>query len=251
MLQTEELVLGYKNKKIQSDISITLKTAECVALIGRNGIGKSTLLKTITGAILPLSGTVFLQGKNINLYSEKEKAQLLSIVLTEHLPPSHLTAYEIIALGRQPYTNWLGKLSTNDKQIINQAIQLTEVAPFINKKHYELSDGQLQKVMITRALAQNTPIIILDEPTTHLDLAHKVALLKLLKKISSEANKTILYATHDLDLALQLSDKLLILSEKNTMFDTPLNCINNKAIHTIFNDKNIMLDNATHKFIVK
>ena len=149
---------------------------------------------------------IVLNNKNLLDYDTNELAQEMSLVLTESLPPSNLTVYEIVALGRQPYTNWLGTLTLEDQQKINEAIALTGISDFIHKKHYEISDGQLQKVMIARALAQDTSIIILDEPTTHLDLVHKVTLLKLLSRLTHETGKTILYSTHDLDLAIQLTD---------------------------------------------
>ena len=189
ILTTSNLSVGYSSKKvtntIASNINLTLKKGELIALIGANGIGKSTLLRTLIGIQPPLSGNVILNGKNISDYNSISFAQNLSIVLTEKLPPSNLTVFEIIALSRQPYTNWLGKLSENDISKINEAMELTQINSLADKKHYEISDGQLQTVLVARALAQDTPLIILDEPTTHLDLLHKVSLFKLLKKFVS------------------------------------------------------------------
>ena len=161
ILSTKRLSIGYKSKDhtntIAQNLNLDLESAQLIVLVGANGIGKSTLLRTITGIQKPLEGTVILNDKEIGSYSPSEMAQNLSLVLTEKLPPSNLTVFELIALGRQPYTNWLGKLSDEDLGKINQAIALTQIEHLIDKKHYEISDGQLQIVLIARALAQDTP----------------------------------------------------------------------------------------------
>ncbi|MGV3461049.1 MAG: ABC transporter ATP-binding protein [Flavobacterium sp.] len=238
ILSAEHLSIGYVSKKqvnvIASDIKITLKEGTITALIGANGIGKSTLLRTITGIQNPLEGSVVLNGKPLHDYSSKALAEQLSIVLTESLPPSNLTVYELVALGRQPYTNWLGKMSTDDHNHVQHALELTETVHLAQRRNFELSDGQLQKVLIARALAQDTPLIILDEPTTHLDLKHKAGLLQLLKKLAVESRKSILYSTHDLDLALQMSDEIIVMSAGKTAQDTPDKLIKMKAFDTLF-----------------
>jgi len=255
ILTTSNLCVGYSSKKdiktIASNINLTLKKGELIALIGANGIGKSTLLRTLIGIQPPLSGEVILNGKNILDYAPISFAQNLSIVLTEKLPPSNLTVFEIIALGRQPYTNWLGNLSENDIAKINEAMELTQITSLADKKHYEISDGQLQNVLLARALAQDTPLIILDEPTTHLDLLHKVSLFKLLKKLAKETNKCILYSTHDIDMAIQISDEMIIMTEKNVIQDQPCNFISKGNFETLFKDKHIAFDREKGKFIVQ
>ena len=154
--------------------------------------------------------------KNIHELDSLTLAQNLSVVLTEKLPPSNLTVWELIALGRQPYTNWIGKLTDNDIAKINEAMNYRKSDIWQQKIHFEISDGQLQIVLIARALAQDTPLIILDEPTTHLDLLHKVVLFKLLKKLTQETGKCILFSTHDIDMAIQLSDEIIIMTPENT-----------------------------------
>ena len=230
---------------------MNLKKGELIALIGANGIGKSTLLRTLIGIQPPLSGNVILNGKNINEYDSISFAQNLSIVLTEKLPPSNLTVFEIIALGRQPYTNWLGNLSDNDISKINEAMELTQITSLAEKKHYEISDGQLQKVLVARALAQDTPLIILDEPTTHLDLLHKVSLFKLLKKLAKETNKCILFSTHDIDMAIQISDEMIIMTDENVVQDQPCNFISKGNFETLFKNEHIAFDSEKGKFIVQ
>ena len=255
ILTTTNLCIGYSSKKetktIASNINLTLKKGELIALIGANGIGKSTLLRTLIGIQSPLSGNVVLNGKNIFDYDTISFAQNLSIVLTEKLPPSNLTVFEIIALGRQPYTNWLGKLSENDILKINEAMELTQIASLAEKKHYEISDGQLQNVLVARALAQDTPLIILDEPTTHLDLMHKVSLFKLLKKLAKETNKCILFSTHDIDMAIQISDEMIIMTSDNVVQDQPCDFISKGNFETLFKDENIVFDNQKGKFIIQ
>ena len=255
ILHTTKLTIGYSHGKtntiVQSNVNLSIDSGKLVALIGKNGIGKSTFLKTITGILPAISGEVFLQNQLLQTYTNETLAQELSLVLTEALPPSNLSVYEIIALGRQPYTNWLGTLTNEDQSKINEAISLTGISEFIHKKHYEISDGQLQKVMVARALAQDTSIIILDEPTTHLDLVHKVTLLKLLQKLTHETNKTILYSTHDLDLAIQLADEMIVFTETEIFHDHPCNLIEKGVFEKIFSNESIQFDATTGKFKVK
>jgi len=255
ILTTSNLCVGYSSKKelktIASNINLSLKKGELIALIGANGIGKSTLLRTLIGIQPPLSGDVILNGKNISEYDSISFAQNLSIVLTEKLPASNLTVFEIIALGRQPYTNWLGNLSENDIWKINEAMELTQITSLAEKNHYEISDGQLQNVLVARALAQDTPLIILDEPTTHLDLLLKVSLFKLLKKLAKETNKCILFSTHDIDMAIQISDEMIIMTSDNVVQDQPCNFISKGNFNTLFKDDHIAFDSEKGKFIVQ
>lgn len=255
ILTTSNLSVGYSSKMeiktIAANINLTLNKGKLIALIGANGIGKSTLLRTLIGIHPPLSGNVIINGKSISDYDSISFAQNLSIVLTEKLPPSNLTVFEIIALGRQPYTNWLGNLSANDISKIKEAMELTQITSLAEKKHYEISDGQLQNVLVARALAQDTPLIILDEPTTHLDLLHKVSLFKLLKKLTKETEKCILFSTHDIDLAIQISDEMIIMTEENVVQDQPCNFISKGSFDTLFKDEHIAFDSEKGKFIVQ
>ena len=254
ILQASKISIGYTSKKVKniiaSNIDLSLENAKLIALIGANGIGKSTLLRTITGIQNPISGTVLLNGKNIHGLDSLTLAQKLSVVLTEKLPPSNLTVWELIALGRQPYTNWIGTLTDKDIAKINEAIELTQISHLISKKHYEISDGQLQIVLIARALAQDTPLIILDEPTTHLDLLHKVILFKLLKKLTQETEKCILFSTHDIDMAIQLSDEMIIMTPEDVIQDQPCNLILKGSFNALFQDEHIVFDSEKGKFVI-
>ncbi|MGK4567432.1 ABC transporter ATP-binding protein [Flavobacterium sp. 3HN19-14] len=255
ILKASDLSIGYSHKKqqkiIAANINLSLETGQLIALIGENGIGKSTLLRTITGIQQPLSGKVLLSERDISDYNPLELAQQLSVVLTEKLPPNNLTVYELIALGRQPYTNWIGKLTEEDISKIKTAIELTEIGHLSSKKHYEISDGQLQKVLIARAIAQDTPLIILDEPTTHLDLRHKISLLQLLKKLSLETGKCILFSTHDIEAALQICNKMVVMTSGNIVQKSPQELIASGLLNQIFADGNIIFDTEKSKFIFK
>ena len=254
ILSTSNLSIGYKTKSstiiIGKNLNVNLREGKLIALIGANGIGKSTLLRTITGIQKPISGTVLLNEKNIHELNSLTLAQNLSVVLTEKLPPSNLTVWELIALGRQPYTNWIGKLTAKDISKVNEAIELTQIGHLKSKMHYEISDGQLQIVLIARALAQDTPLIILDEPTTHLDLLHKVVLFKLLKKLTQETGKCILFSTHDIDMAIQLSDEMIIMTPETIVQDQPCNLILKGSFSSLFQDEHIVFDSEKGKFII-
>lgn len=255
ILNTKNLSIGYTSKKevltIASDINISLLKGKLITLIGGNGIGKSTLLRTITAIQTPISGEVTLNNKDIFSIENSKLAQQQSLVLTDKLPSSNLTVWELIALGRQPYTNWIGTLSDEDYSKIKTAIQLTNIEHLSEKKHFEISDGQLQKVLIARALAQDTDLIILDEPTTHLDLFHKVSVFKLLQKLAHETEKCILFSTHDIDLAIQLSDEIIVMTKEKTIQDQPCNLIEKGIFDTLFKDEHIAFDKIHGKFIVR
>lgn len=255
ILSASNISIGYSNKKettvVASQVSVSLEKGKLTALIGANGIGKSTLLRTLIGIQSPLSGKVFLKEKDIHSLDNLTLAQHLSVVLTDKLPPSNLTVFELIALGRQPYTNWIGKLTEDDIAKVNEALELTQISHLADKKHYEISDGQLQIVLIARALAQDTPLIVLDEPTTHLDLLHKVTLLKLLKKLTQETGKSILFSTHDIDMAIQLSDEMIIMTPESVVQDQPCNLIMKGNFNTLFQDEHIFFDAEKGKFVIK
>jgi iron complex transport system ATP-binding protein len=254
ILSTSNISIGYQSKGketiVAKNLNLSLEKGKLIALIGANGIGKSTLLKTLTGIQKPLSGGVFINAINIEELEPLALAQEMSLVLTEKLPPSNLTVYELIALGRQPYTNWIGKLTPEDIAKVNEAMELTQINHLASKKHYEISDGQLQKVLIARALAQDTALIILDEPTTHLDLQHKVSVFKLLKKLAHETGKCILFSTHDIDMAIQLSDEMIIMTPETVLQDQPCNFISKGSFSTLFKDDHITFDGEKGKFVI-
>lgn len=255
IVETHNLAIGYKIKKelltIARGINIKQQPQQLVALLGKNGIGKSTLLRTLTKVQPELSGKITLNGKNLQEVSAKVLSQKVSLVLTERIPESNLTVYELIALGRQPYTNWIGTLTEEDKNFIATAIDSTNTKDFIHKKHHELSDGQLQKVMIARALAQNTEIIILDEPTAHLDIHHKIEVFNLLQTLVKKFKKTIIVSTHEIQLALQLADELWLMNETGFISGDTQNLIASNKLTNLFDSELIEFDTNSKQFIIK
>ncbi|ELR70126.1 ATP-binding protein of ferrichrome ABC transporter [Fulvivirga imtechensis AK7] len=211
-LAVKGLHVGYQLKRenlvVLRGLNLDLKHGELVCFMGPNGVGKSTLLRTIAGVQQPLSGTVEIEEKPLKNFSAAELATKISLVLTDRINAGNMTARELIGLGRYPYLNWSVKFKDDDLIKIEQSIALSEVGAYAHKKIYELSDGQMQKVMIARALCQDTSILILDEPTAHLDLNNRVAIINLLKNLTRQTGKAVLMATHELDLALQAADKL-------------------------------------------
>jgi iron complex transport system ATP-binding protein len=254
ILKADNLSIGYKTKKTEAviapNINFELEKGQLIGLVGANGIGKSTLLRTLIKVQPNLFGSIILNGKDLKTINNVELAKQLSIVLTESLTSKNLSVYELVALGRHPYTNWVGNLSESDTTIINNALHLVNITDLKDKKCYELSDGQLQKVMLTRALAQDTDIIVLDEPTTHLDMYHKAYILKLLQKLTKETGKTILFSSHEIDLAIQLCDTIMVMTEQKLVCDTPCNLISQGVFEALFPDDLINFDSKTGSFRV-
>lgn len=204
------LSVGYKiGHAVVSDINLTLQSGKLASLIGANGVGKSTLLKTLTGFLPKLEGSLLLDGKDISEFSQRALAQQISIVLTQKPDVQNLTIEEIVGLGRSPYTGFFGKLHANDQQIVDESITAVGIEKLKNRMIQTLSDGERQKVMIAKALAQQTPIIFLDEPTAFLDFSSKVETFQLLQRMAHEMGKLVLLSTHDLELAVRFSDTLL------------------------------------------
>ncbi|WP_347343964.1 ABC transporter ATP-binding protein [Maribacter aestuarii] len=230
-------------------MNFELRKGELSAIVGVNGIGKSTLLRTLGNFQPKISGSIKISDKSLEVFPPLKLASKISVVLTEPIASKNLNVRELIALGRQPYTNWLDNLSAQDLLKINEAIQLLELSALIDKKCYELSDGQMQRVLIARALAQDTDIILLDEPTTHLDLYHKVQIFKLLKSIAHVTRKTILFTSHEIEMAIQLCDKILIMDGYTNPFEDPCALIENKAFERLFPSDTVMFDavNGTFK----
>ncbi|MDB4293428.1 ABC transporter ATP-binding protein [Maribacter sp.] len=251
ILTVTDLAVGYKNSSVAKGINFSLSEGELMAIIGINGIGKSTLLRTLGKVQQQLSGTIQIEGKPLAHYKAVSLASKISMVLTEPIASKNLSVLELIALGRQPYTNWIGSLTQTDTSKINEAIQMLELESLQYKKCYELSDGQLQRAMIARAVAQDTPIMMLDEPTTHLDLYHKVQLLKLLQRIAHETKKTIVFTSHEIEMALQLCDKILVLDDTTNPFGSPESLITQKAFDTLFPTDALVFDSKTKSFRIK
>lgn len=214
-ITTNRLTVGYRGHRVVEDISLSLPCGRLVCLLGPNGAGKSTLLRTLCGFQPPIAGTVTISGSDITAMSAAEVARLVSVVLTDRPLTPSLTAAEMVGMGRAPYTGFWGRLSDDDRRLVSEAMQTVGIAPLATRRMGRLSDGERQKVMIAKALAQHTPVIVLDEPTAFLDYPSKVAVMKTLARLAHDEGKTILMSTHDLELAAQLGDELMEIENKH------------------------------------
>lgn len=220
-VECKELTIGYKAKRtgfreVAADINAELCGGRLTSLIGSNGIGKSTLLRTLSAFQPPLAGDVLIQGKSLRRYTNKELSRLIGVVLTERPALQNMSVRELVGLGRSPYTGFWGKLTAADEDIVTEAINDVGIENLQHRMIQTLSDGERQKVMIAKALAQQTPVIFLDEPTAFLDYPSKVEVMQLLHRLTRQSGKTIFLSTHDIELALQLSDILWLMSKTDT-----------------------------------
>jgi iron complex transport system ATP-binding protein len=216
VLTAQQLSVGYRAGRgapavVLRDLNLTLHSGALVCLIGQNGAGKSTLMRTLAAVQRPLAGAVFIGSEDVHQLPIKRLARLISVVLTERAQTSLLSAYEVTALGRLPHTDWTGRLSETDRAVVDWALQAVGAQALAARPISELSDGERQKVMIARALAQETPLIFLDEPTAFLDLPRRVEVMALLRRLAHRTGRAILLSTHDLDLALRSADRIWLL----------------------------------------
>lgn len=238
VLRTEDLHIGYKDKAILPPINVSLKEGNLIALIGPNGAGKSTLFKTLTAHIKPLKGKIELFGKELTDYSSKEKARLIGLVLTERPDDMFLKVYDVVASGRCPYTDFFGKIGKDDENVIQESLDIVGINKLKDRYFNTLSDGEKQKVMIAKTLAQNTPIIFMDEPTAFIDYPSKIELFSLMKMLTKERNKTIIFSSHDLELLLRYTDDIWLISKGKQLISAKKDdLIGNEILKEYFNLK--------------
>jgi iron complex transport system ATP-binding protein len=233
---------------VGEDINLEVRPGRLVGIVGPNGVGKSTLIRTLIGNQPALRGAVYLNGIPLGELSPPQLARELSVVLTQPPASMNLRVEEMVGLGRQPHTNWLGKLTEADQEYIQKAMAFTDTVELSNRRCHELSDGQLQRVAIARALAQDTPVILLDEPTTHLDLYHRAYVFKLLRRLSRETGKTILFSTHEIEMAIELSDLMLVMYQDGNDFGSPNDLTERDCFGKLFPDESVHFDKATGRF---
>ena len=246
MIKCENISIGYGERVIQHDMSFELHDGELVALLGANGCGKSTLLRTLAGLQPLLNGSYSLSANSQSIFNSqsivngqslnRQSSRLIALVLTERLSVESATVRDVVAMGRYPYTSFLGTLTAADHRIVNEAMEQVGVADLADSFYNDHSDGEKQRILIAKALAQQTPVILLDEPTAHLDLPSRIKTLKLLHDIAHTQNKTILISTHELDLALRTADRVLLMYPKNQGFvlDTPQAIQKGEALRLAF-----------------
>ncbi|MCC8144658.1 MAG: ABC transporter ATP-binding protein [Tannerellaceae bacterium] len=252
-IQATNLSIGYllkggNRKVVNQGLDLELYSGEVTCLLGLNGAGKSTLLRTLCGFQPPLEGTILLMGKPLTDYSQSLFSLTVGVVLTEKTNAGGITVYELVSLGRYPYTGFFGRLSKKDKQIINESLEEAGIAHKAFNYVSELSDGERQKAMIAKALAQECPVILLDEPTAFLDVTSRIETMSLLRKLAVEQGKAILLSTHDLDLAIQLGDRLWLQEKRQQLAcGTPEDLILNGAFDSFFSREGISFDRGTGK----
>lgn len=246
----KNLSIGYNSTKIISGIDANLFGGNVTALIGANGVGKSTLLKTISGEIKALTGEIFIYDKPLQSYSKKSLAKQVALVSTDSILAGGLTVRELVELGRQPFTGIFGKLSEEDHNIVTQAMEMTGIIHKQSSYLANLSDGERQKAMIARALAQQTRIIILDEPFSFLDAASKIDIYSMLSDIAKENDKAILISSHDIPQTLRIADKLWIITQnKRLNATTPDEAARSGILNEVFQNTNIRFDSAINDYI--
>jgi len=256
LLHTDELVIGYhaskkQAKRVSGPLALELRAGQLICLLGPNGCGKSTLLRTVSGLQEPLAGLIEIQGEDLSKLKPAQVAKKLSLVLTDNIRSGNLDVYSLVSLGRYPHSGWLGILNNADKAVIEHAMEVTHTSSFRERKIDSLSDGECQKVMLARAIAQDTPVIILDEPTAHLDLPSRIQLMRLLHQLARETNKAILLSTHELDLALQVADRIWLMSSGGELVaGLPEELVLDGSFQQAFDKDGIAFDPATGNFFI-
>lgn len=246
----ENMSIGYRSKggmkHVVDGISARIYGGELTCLLGANGAGKTTLLRTISAFQPKLEGKIQILGREIAYYTDKDLSRIISVVLTEKLDVQNLSVAELVGLGRTPYTGFWGRLSKKDEEVVEKAIGMVGISHLSKRMVHTLSDGERQKVMIAKALAQETPIILLDEPTAFLDFPSKVEMMQLLHSLSRETEKTIFLSTHDLELALQIADRIWLMEREHGLsIGTPDELSKNGSIARFISRKGVTFNPET------
>src|SRR5690554_3162191 len=255
-LQLSDVTIGYPGikgiRKVQGNLTLSADRGELIAIIGKNGCGKSTLIRSIACLQPIYGGTIYLEGRDLNGLKPVKRAQLISVVLTEQNSVASFNVRELISNGRDPYTGWLGSLSESDNEIVIRSMEQTYLEGFSERNIHELSDGERQRVFIARALAQDTPLILLDEPTSHLDLPNRINILLLLQKLARDTGKTILISTHELETAMQVADKLWLMENKGGVsVGIPEDMVLNGSFDKVFRHDSYEFDKEYGSFVVQ
>ena len=244
IFKTHDLAVGYRNASqvvtLLSGLNLTLEKGKLIALLGQNGAGKSTLLRALTCDERPLAGSIEVDGKDLYDMSQKDRSRLIGLVSTERIQAGALTVTELVSLGRHPHTGFLGRLDDSDREIVRQSMADSGIISKANEYMASLSDGERQKAMIARALAQQTPIIILDEPTAFLDVASRIETMRLLQTLAHDRGKAVLLSSHDISQSLMLADELwLITTDRQVLTGTPSDLITDGAMDHLFTNRSI------------
>lgn len=247
-IRLDDLSIGYSIKKhhtkeVASHIQATIRSGELTCLLGENGVGKSTLLRTLSAFQPKLGGHIWLLGREVESYTDRQLSRIISVVLTERCEIRNMTVRDLVGMGRSPYTGFWGRLTPNDWEVVDRSIRLVGIEVLASRMVHTLSDGERQKVMIAKALAQETPIIFLDEPTAFLDYPSKVEIMQLLYRLIQTTEKTIFLSTHDLDLALEIADKIWLMERKQGItVGTPEDLALSGRLKSFFSGRGVVFD---------
>ena len=234
--ETRDLAVGYNGHSLIHDINIQIGRGKILTLIGPNGAGKSTILKSITRQLAKLRGTVHIGGQEISSWAPKDMARQVAVVLTDRIRPELMRCAEVVAMGRYPYTNMLGRLTPEDKRIVREALERVHALELAEQDFATLSDGQRQRILLARAICQEPDTIVLDEPTAYLDIRHKIELLDILREMAHEKGITVIMSLHEIDLATKISDYLLcVKGETIAAFGTPQEILHQNFIEELYN----------------
>ena len=252
-IRLRDLSIGYPDKhntkRVAEHLNASIHSGELTCLLGTNGVGKSTLLRTLSAFQPPLGGDIDLLDRPLSTYDDRQLATVIGVVLTEKSDIRNMTVEELVGLGRSPYTGFWGTLKEGDRRIVHEAIARVRIEPLTQRMVHTLSDGERQKVMIAKALAQETPIIFLDEPTAFLDFPSKVEVMQLLHNLTHTLQKTVFMSTHDLELALQIADKIWLMDRTNGIaIGTPEDLSLEGKLSSFFSRKGITYDTETGFF---
>ena len=237
-LSIKDLSIGYGARVVQQGLNLKAESGNLVCLIGTNGCGKSTLLRTLAGLQPSLAGSILLGDTELTELGEKERSKQISVVLTDRLSADRTTVYDIVAMGRYPYTSMLGRLTEDDRHIVEEALCQTEMLQKQHRFFNELSDGEKQRTLIAKALTQQTPLVLLDEPTAHLDLPNRIKTLLMLRQLAHSSGRIVIISTHELNLALQTADYIwLMVPDRGIEVGTPEALVESGEFQKAFEDK--------------
>ena len=251
MIRFDNIRLGYGNRTLIENLSATVERGALTALVGRNGTGKSTLLRAIAQLGEVLSGEILLDGRPLQTLAPSEMASMVAFVTTDKVRIANLRCRDVVALGRAPYTNWIGRMQDQDKAIVEQALESVGMSDYADKTMDRMSDGECQRIMIARALAQQTPIILLDEPTAFLDMPNRYELCTLLRRLAHEEQKCILFSTHELDIALSLCDAIALIAPPELHILPTDDMVRSGHIERLFTTGIVAFDPASRTVSVK
>ncbi len=249
MIKLRDFSIGYGDNMLLREVNATIRERRLTALIGRNGAGKSTLLKAIAGLNSHYSGEILINGKNVRTLQPQHMARQLAFVTTGRTRIANLRCEDVVAMGRAPYTNWIGRMQPSDREIVEKSLEAVGMASYARRTMDTMSDGECQRIMIARALAQATPVILLDEPTSFLDMPNRYELCTLLAGLAHQEGKCILFSTHELDIALTLADDIALI-DSPTLHCMPADDMRRSGhIEHLFRNDSIAFDAATGKIV--